>query len=182
MDEGENSFRQFLAGDDSDFGRLIELYYENLTYFINGYVHDLAASEELALDTLAELAIRPGRFSFRSSLKTYLFSIARHKALSLIRRRKRIRFVPLESAEGVREQVPLEEKVLNSEKKRELAAAMERLSPDMRSALTLVYIEGMSYAEAAEALGKTKKQIDNLLERAKKQLRTIIGRDGEIRP
>ena len=37
----------------------------------------------------------------------------------------------------------------------------------------------MTYDEAAKVMKKTKKQVDNLLYRAKKELRTILGKDGE---
>ena len=44
----------------------------------------------------------------------------------------------------------------------------------MRSAVHLVYIEGMSYDEAARVLGKNRKQVDNLLARAKTELKTKL--------
>ena len=42
----------------------------------------------------------------------------------------------------------------------------------------LVYLEDMTYEEAARVMKKTKKQVDNLLFRAKKELRVILGKDG----
>ena len=37
----------------------------------------------------------------------------------------------------------------------------------------------MSYEEAGKVMKKTRKQVDNLLYRAKSELRTILGEDGE---
>ena len=38
MDSGENSYRRYLDGDENAFGELVELYFDNLTFFINGYM------------------------------------------------------------------------------------------------------------------------------------------------
>ena len=50
----------------------------------------------------------------------------------------------------------------------------------MRAAVHLVYLEEMSYAQAARVMQKSQKQIDNLLYRAKKGLRRILGEDKEL--
>ena len=44
----------------------------------------------------------------------------------------------------------------------------------------MVYLEEMSYAQAARVMKKSQKQIDNLLYRAKKELRRILGEDKEL--
>ena len=49
----------------------------------------------------------------------------------------------------------------------------------MREVVHLIYFEDMSYAEAANIMKKNKKQIDNLLYRAKNELRLILGEDGK---
>ena len=49
----------------------------------------------------------------------------------------------------------------------------------MRTAVHLIYFEDMTYEEAARILKKNRKQVDNLLYRAKKELRAILGKDGE---
>ena len=44
----------------------------------------------------------------------------------------------------------------------------------------LIFFEELSYEDTAKVLKINKKQVDNLLYRAKSQLRTIIGEGGEI--
>ena len=56
---------------------------------------------------------------------------------------------------------------------------MKRLPEEMRTAVHLVYIEGMSYDEAARILKKNRKQVDNLLSRAKKELRSKLGEEAK---
>ena len=57
-------------------------------------------------------------------------------------------------------------------------AALARLPEDMRGAVQLIYWEEMTYAEAAKVMGKNRKQVDNLLYRAKGELRAISGEEG----
>ncbi|MBR2220459.1 MAG: hypothetical protein IJ974_05730, partial [Phascolarctobacterium sp.] len=40
----------------------------------------------------------------------------------------------------------------------------------------LIYFEEMTYEEAAKVMKKNRKQVDNLLYRAKKELRIILGK------
>ena len=49
----------------------------------------------------------------------------------------------------------------------------------MRDLTHLYYFEGLSYAECGKIMKKTPKQVDNLLYRAKKELRSLLGKEGE---
>lgn len=168
----EMAYRRYLDGDETAFREVMDEYFARLTYFANGFVHDVHSAEDIAIDAMTELVIHPSRFAHRSSLGTYLFAVARHKALSLVRRRKRIAFVPL--PDNAEDEASLEDEVLEGARKKALAAALSELPEPMRSAVHLVHIEGMSYDEAARVLGKNRKQIDNLLARAKKELKNKL--------
>ena len=85
MDNGEMYYRRFLDGDKEAFGKIIDIYRESLIFFINRTVNNLDTAEDIAADSFAELIIHKNRFNFKSSLKTYLFTIARNKAISHIR-------------------------------------------------------------------------------------------------
>lgn len=67
---------------------------------------------------------------------------------------------------------------LREEKSRQIYAAMQSLQQDHREALHLLYFEEMSYAEAGRVLGKTPKQMDNLVQYAKQKLKTELERQG----
>ena len=85
-----------------------------------------------------------------------------------------------EEAEGVEDEKTLEEIVLADERKRTVHSAIAKLSEDMRVVIHLIYFEEMTYDEAAKVMKKNRKQVDNLLYRAKKELRIILGEDGEL--
>ena len=106
--------------------------------------------------------------------------VGRSRALDYIRHRKVINFVELSEAQSVADDsAALEEMVLADERKRRVNAALGQLPEDLRVAVHLVYFEEMTYEEAAKVMRKNRKQVDNLLYRAKKELRTILGEDGE---
>ena len=50
----------------------------------------------------------------------------------------------------------------------------------MQLAVHLYFFEEMSYEEIAQVMRKNRKQVDNLLYRAKKELRILLGKDGIV--
>ena len=106
--------------------------------------------------------------------------VGRSRALDYLKHRKIIDFVELsEDNAGLDELADLEQLILTDERKRLIHSAVSKLNADMGVAVHLIYFEGMTYEEAAKVMGKSRKQVDNLLYRAKKELRAILGEDGE---
>lgn len=173
MQTGENSYRRYLEGDEDAFTEVLELYYNNLTLFINGYLGDIHASEDVAIDTMLELIVHKKRYSFKSSLKTYLFAIARHKALNYLKKHRRTLPVSPDELE-LADRSSLEAEVIESERKRRLHRAIAELESDMQTAVHLVYIAGMSYKQAASVMKKSAKQLDNLITSAKRRLKAEL--------
>ena len=178
MDNGASSYRRFLNGDEAAFDDLMGELFRGLVFFIDRYVHDTHAAEYIAIDTFLDLIVHRHRYNFKVALKTYLFMVGRSRALDYIRHRKIIDFSELSEAEGVSDEQSLEETVLADERKRTVNAALAKLPEDMRVAVHLIYFEEMTYEEAAKVMKKNRKQVDNLLYRAKKELRIILGEDG----
>ena len=99
MDNGAGSYHRFLDGDDSAFDEILDLYRESLIFFINRFVHNPAAAEDLAIDVFMDLIIHKGRYNFQTSLKTYLFMIGRSRALNYLKHERKLRMVELCDAE-----------------------------------------------------------------------------------
>ncbi len=181
MDNGAGSYRRFLDGDDSAFDEIMEELFSALVFFINRYVRDVHTAEDIAIDTMSELIVHKHRYNFKVSLKTYLFMMGRSRALDYLRRRKIVDLVPLSDAyHRSDDEADLERLVLADEKHRAVNSAVAILPRDMRDAVHLVYFEEMTYKEAAKVMKKNVKQVDNLLQRAKKELHTILREDGEL--
>ena len=181
MDNGASSYRRYLDGDEAAFDELLRLYRDNLTFFINRYVHDLDAAEDIAIDTFMYLIVHRLRYNFRTPLKTYLFMIARSRALDYLKHRSKITTVEISEVEGtLTDGITLEELILLDERKQMLNRALKQLPEDMQLAAHLVYFEDLTYDDAARVMKKNRKQVANLLYRAKEKLRAILGKDGEL--
>ncbi|MBQ8558934.1 MAG: sigma-70 family RNA polymerase sigma factor [Tyzzerella sp.] len=180
MDNGASSYRRFLDGDESAFDELMKELFRGLVFFIERYVHDIHTAEDIAIDTFSDLVVHRHRYNFKVTLKTYLYMVGRSRALDYIKHRKIIDFVELSEVERLSDEKSLEEQVLSDERKRMVNAALAKLPEDMRVVVHLIYFEEMTYEEAAKVMKKNRKQVDNLLYRAKKELRIILGKDGEL--
>lgn len=180
MDNGASSYRRFLDGDEGAFDDIMKELFPGLVFFIDSYVHDVHTAEDIAIDVLADLGIHRHRYNFKVKLKTYLFMRGRSLALNYIKHRKVIDFAELSEAERLPDdEKTLEETVLADERRRAVHAAIAELPEEMRVAVHLIFFESMTYDEAAKVMKKNKKQVDNLLYRAKKELRSILSEDGE---
>lgn len=171
MDNGESSYRRFLDGDESAFREILDLYSENLIFFINRYVNNISVAQELSEDVFVEILLHKKRYNFKTSLKTYLFTIGRNKAVSYVRRCARRPEYAYEYIENEADRKSIEDEFIRKEQERELHEALERLNSDYKTVLHLIYFEDMSADEAAAVMKKNKKQIENLLYRAKQALR-----------
>ncbi len=177
MDNAESSYRRFLDGDESAFDQIMVLLFDNLVFFINRYLHDLPASEDIAMDVFADLIVKKHRYNFKVSLKTYLFMLGRSRALNYIKRRKKLDLRPSYDGEiGESAEITAEMNLT----KQKINEVLSQLTPDRQMAVYLVYFEDLSYEEAAQVMKKNKKQIDYLLYSAKKELKELLGKDGEL--
>ena len=173
MDLGESSYRRFLEGDKDAFDTVLRLYFDSLTFFINRFVRDVHTAEDLAIDSLFELIAHPRRYNFKTPLKTYLFAIGHNKAVNYVKKHSRTVTCDLTEAELADER-SLEDELIREDEKLRVSRALEDLPADMRSAVHLVYFEELSYEEAAKIMKKSKKQLDNLLYRAKVRLKEAL--------
>lgn len=180
MDIGASSYRLYLEGDEGAFEAIVKEYRDPLTFFINGYVRDIFAAEDIAIDVFAYVAVNTRRYNFSVSFKTYLFMLGRSRAIDYIRRRKRSGTVSLDTATEITDGESVEERYLRDEKYKKLYLALDRLPEKMRTAVYLIYFEELSYTEAAKVMKMNKKQIDNLLYRAKAMLRNVLGEEGSL--
>ncbi|MDR0531293.1 MAG: sigma-70 family RNA polymerase sigma factor [Oscillospiraceae bacterium] len=177
----EEAYAAFCAGDKVAFDEIMRKFQQGLIYFLQGYVHSFETAEDLAEDTFVDLLLHPGRFRGQSSLKTYLFSVARHKAIDHIRHEQRHPAVGLEEvAERRDDTMGPEERLLAAEHAQEIEAVLETLPEEYREVLRLLHLERFTYEETARVMKKSRKQIDNMAYRARSALRAALGKEGIV--
>ncbi|NLN05804.1 MAG: RNA polymerase sigma factor, partial [Clostridiaceae bacterium] len=103
------------------------------------------------------------------------FTIGRNKAVDFARRGSRYKFIDIdEVVEKSESYIQVEEKLLADERRKAINEALGSLKEDYRAVLHLVYYEELSYEEAAKVMKKSRKQIENLVYRARKALRKVL--------
>ena len=178
MDSGSILYRRYLDGDDEAMVELIRVYKDGLILYLNGITSNLSLAEELMEDAFFKLAAKKPRFSGKSSFKTWLYTIGRNAALDSMRKNARISDTPVEDRYDISDERDIEQDYLREEQKISLHRAMETLSSEYRQVLYLTYFEELSNAEAAAVMKKSRRQIENLLYRAKLALRSKLEKEG----
>ena len=172
----ESLYRQYLSGDDAGLEALMKKYGDPLTLYINGYLHDVHEAEDLMIEAFSYLFTKKPRIR-DGGFKAYLYKTARHMALRH-KSRQRLSFNLDDLTEEPDGQILVEEVVQTKERDQILHFCMDELNPDYRESLYLTYFEGMSYLQAAEVMGKSVKQITNMVYRGKERLRGLLEREG----
>ena len=176
QENDEALFERLVAGDQECLRPLMERYGDALTLYVNGYVHDVDAAEDLMLEAFSRMLVKRPRLR-EGGFKPYLYKTARNLALRHLQ--LRARFMSVEDLDGEPAGGDhVEDSILQDERARALYRCLEKIPPDYREALYLVYIENMSYDEAGAIMRKTRKQVDNLVQRGKKAMRPLLAEEG----
>lgn len=183
-------YSSFLQGETIAYDQLMIRYGDSLVLYLNGYLHDWQEAEDLMIEAFARImAKRPSIQS--GNFKAYLFRTGRNLALRFHERRRRVQMFSVDSMEPdladsvlakspeVREEsIPASQKLVDEERKRTLSLCIGRIEPELREALWLVYVDELSYAQAANVMGVKVKRIDRLLYRGKQQMRVELEKEG----
>lgn len=181
MDEGKVLYEAFLAGSKEAFEELVIKFSEPLLLFINSYVRDYHLAEDLMEDCFVDLLLKKPKFDGRARFKSFLFQIGKFKALNHLRRARLFFWQSTDDEERplqLHEEASALRELIRDEAERTLYRAIDALPDNYRQALHLVYFEDLSYEEAAAVMGKSKKQIDNYVYRAKKKLADELDKEG----
>ncbi|MBR5767479.1 MAG: RNA polymerase sigma factor [Clostridia bacterium] len=177
-DRWAECYRRYLGGDEAAFDELMDGLFYGLVHFLSGILKSVPAAEDAAMEAFTDLVVNRGRYNSKTSFKTYLYMLGRSKALDAMRRDRRLRVTALSGLEGYYDP-DLDRRITLNEEKKRVRDAVAGLPGDMRTAVSLVYFEEMTYAEAAKVMKKNVKQIDNLIFRAKQLLRETITEEGK---
>jgi RNA polymerase sigma-70 factor (ECF subfamily) len=142
------------AGDQRAATLLVERHAAALARFASS-VGARGDVDEVVQDTFVRAFASIDGFRGESSLRTWLFTIARRLLLDR-RRSERRRGEQVEVHEGdVSTDYDALDAVVAEETQHRLRAAMERLTPTQREVFSLRVGEGMSYKEIADSVGTT---------------------------
>ncbi|MEV6492116.1 RNA polymerase subunit sigma-70, partial [Actinoplanes sp. NPDC051633] len=177
------------AGDDAAFTRLVE----PLRRELHAHCYRMLGSSHDADDALQDALVRAwrgiGRFEGRSSLRSWLYTVATRTCLDLVEGRSR-RALPMDlSPDTAVAEVawlgPYPDAGLTAEQREsvELAfvAALQHLPGNQRAALLLFEVLGFSAAEIAAIMETSAASVNSALQRARATVQDKIG-PGTRRP
>ena len=160
------------GSDCASLETIIRTYSDPLVRFAYCYVGSGSVAEGLMEDALADVLIRDRKFKDEAHFKAYLYKAVRHRCLNYLRFHRKL--VPLEDVEGVLSAGDLEADAIKKERDRAVFACLQELPLQYRQVLTLTYFDGFSAEEVATIMSRSRKQVYNLLARARTSLKTSL--------
>lgn len=146
----------------------------NLTYRILG---NHADAEDAAQDAFMAAYRNFERFRGESKVSTWLYRIATNAALMRLRKDRNKRQLTQTGYDEMQLTSPTdgpEKLALNSELRRHLEGGLDRLAPNLKAAVVLRDVQGLSNEEAAEIVGISVSSLKARLHRGRVLLRQYI--------
>ena len=182
MDNGASSYRRFRdEGDESGLVEIIRDYKDGLIFYLYSFVGDINIAEELTEDTFVLLGTKKPKDKGKSTFKTWLYTIGRNVAIDYLRRNSRKCEVSIDECKELsKEAESLELSYLREERKIIMHQALRKLKSEYQQILWLIYFEELSNKEAAMVMKKTVHNIETLVYRARKSLKSQLEMEGFI--
>lgn len=174
MDNGASSYLRFLNDDKEGFVELVKEYKDGLVLFLNCYTNDIHIAEEAADETFLKLYVNKPKYKSEYSFKTWLYAIGKNTALNYIKKLRNHRFEPIEDYYYLSDDIDIEAEYIQNEENLRIHRAIRNLKKEYARVLYLVFFEGLTNSETAEVMGKSPKQISDLVYRAKKALKSEL--------
>ncbi len=164
---GEQSVDQALVervqqGDKTAFDALVRKYQHKIVKLIARYVSDQSEAMDVAQETFIKAYRALPGFRGESAFYTWLYRIAINTAKNhLVAQGRRPPDSDIDAADAeqfdgqsaLKEYASPERMAMRDELERVIYKAIEDLPEDLRTAITLRELEGMSYEEIAETMG-----------------------------
>ncbi|OGK16233.1 hypothetical protein A2774_04585 [Candidatus Roizmanbacteria bacterium RIFCSPHIGHO2_01_FULL_39_12c] len=170
QDEEKKLVQKIINRDEKTLLLVYKKYQKSIIRFIYKKIRDYHKAEEISQDVFLDFIEALRDFNFQSSLKTFLYSIARYKTIDYIRKKKfkQVLFSALpsyfvESLKTIFIDEELEKKELAGKIKKSLAV----LPKDYGFVLRLKYMEDEKVQNIAKKLSLGFKATESLLFRAR---------------
>ncbi len=153
------------AGDTIAFERLFEKYHAPVLNYLHRMVGDRALAEDLTQDAFVKAYKALANTRPDLAFKAWLYRIATNTAISHLRRRKLIRWVPFLPTQDYASNESVERTV---SRRHDVEQALHLLPSHYAAVLILRHYEGLSLAETAGALDISENAAKLRLFRARK--------------
>ena len=152
---------------DGAFGLLLDRYQEKVFRLAFSILRESGRAEEVAQDIFLKLWEALPSYDGRAALSTWLYTIARNRCLSALRRDSYRRTVPVETCRE-----PSERETVSQHA--EIKLLLERLPRVQREVITLFYLEDQSIQDVGQMLGLPEGTVKSHLHRARRTLAEMM--------
>ena len=165
-----------IAGRQAAFAEIMRRYRQPIFRLARGFVGDSDEALDLVQETFVAAHQAMPRYDTNRAMKAWLSTIAINKCRDWARKRAVRRFfsfaIPLEGqVEGVVDDRPaVDDAAADRQELGRVTRAISALPLNLKEALVLRTIEGLSQAETAEVLGLSEKAVETRLYRARAHL------------
>jgi RNA polymerase sigma-70 factor (ECF subfamily) len=186
-DTDQELVRRVQAGDQSAFNLLVLKYQHRVLKLVGRFVNDPTEAEDVAQEAFLKAYRALASFRGDSAFYTWLYRIAINTAKNALvsQRRRPVDFdLDLQDPDQYERQAKLKEAdtpegvLLTDEIRAVVEEAMEQLPEDLRTAIVLRELEGLSYEEIAEAMdcpvGTVRSRIFRAREAIDKKLKPLL--------
>ena len=164
-------------GDRKALGDLYERHHRALFRYLCQVTRDQGLAEEILQDSLVALWQGAASFEARSSVRTWLFGIARRQAHNALRRRG-LSLADEDALADLEDPDPgPEARALGQDDIADLTRHLALLPLIHREVLALNFVNGLSYEEIATVVGVPIGTVRSRLSNAKRALRRSIEQD-----
>ena len=176
MDDAELMFKT-ASGDTKAFRELVERYQKPMFNFFLRSTGNPEDAEDLTQTLFLNLFKSSGKYRKRSSFKTYIYRIASNLAISFARKKKGKIIFSIDSEDSfendssnLSRQTDTSLNLEAGELENRLKTALSKLPPDLSVVIELRAMQGFSYREVAEVMGKSISSVESMIFRARKIL------------
>lgn len=156
--------------DETTLGGLMDLYGDEIRRYVYGMTRNLQQSEDIAQEVFIQAYLRFRSFRGESSLKTWLFTIARNKTINELRSayvRHVILFAWVKPGQA---SSSAEDSFLDKQKWQQLREIILALPLKHREVFLLHVVQGWPLAEIADLLEVPEGTVKSRLHRARKKI------------
>lgn len=140
---------QVSSGDKRALRELYDRHAPGLRRFVENWIADKENAADIVHETMIDVWQSAERFQGRSSVKSWIYSIARNKAIDQNRRGARV--VHADPDLDTADDAPTPEQELQAFQNVErVRACIDALSPTHKAAIQMAFFEDLTYAEVAE--------------------------------
>jgi len=166
---------QMADGDIEAYRFLFDHHFSDLCNFLLIYLHSKELSEEIALEIFTYVWEKRETIQIKATFKSFLFSSAKNKAISLYHKEHKTIFTSIEAGESIiSDDSDMQNQMECNDLREIIKAAIDKLPEKSRQVYQMAWEENLSHKEIAEQLGITPKTVENHIGIALRKLRESL--------